>query len=255
MTDGAYQIQSPLVGDFGGLSFPLDENLFEGTMIALDPARSRLLALFAAAIRYELGPAWRKSIAGSASPLSNTIPVESTFELDPTTHLTKQVNMKYPLLCLHRIGSQTWSSHTLQIDKCEQDWNLHYILPNLDVGDTRRFSDILRVIPEIVRRVIRNRGHIAYDNGELQFFNDKGGLGSINMTSVESGQARFAGQVESPVWLATTITLHTIEYGTDSEEEFGEFEGVDWNIGVGDSTGTIPNMIEAYSDIDLLNGS
>lgn len=249
MTD-PYQISSPLVGDFGGVSFPLNATNFEGSFVPLDPARSRMAALFAAAINYELSSVWSK-LVGTNTPLVNSRPVESIFELDPQTHLTKQVNLKYPLLALHRLGEQIWSEHTMQVDKCDQDWNLHYILPNLDIGDTRRIFDVLRIVPEIVRRVIRARGHIAYDNGELQFFQNKGGLGSVKMMKAEWGQARFGGEVESPVWLATTITLHTVEYGADSELEFGSLDSIDWNIGVGDSTGIIPDLIEAYSDVAI----
>ena len=69
------------------------------------------------------------------------------------------------------------------------------------------------------------------------------------MTKATWGQARFGGEVADPVWLATTITLHTIEYGKDEAEEFGDLESIDWNIGVGDSTGVIPNIIEAYSEV------
>jgi hypothetical protein len=243
-----FRITSPFIGDFGGLHFPLDTTQFESSFVSLDPARSRLAALFASAIRSELAPVWKK-IVGTASPLFDRQPVETVFELDPVTHLAKQVNLKTPILALHRVEEQVWSEHTMQVDKCEQDWNLHYILPNLDVGDTRRISDLLRIIPEIIRRVIRARGHHSYDDGTLQFFADKGGIGSIKLSSVQSGQARFGGQVESPVWLATTCLLHTVEYGSDSEEEFEPFDSVDWNIGVGDSTGIIPNFIEAYSEV------
>lgn len=245
-----FKITSPFVGDFGGVSFPLNPTDFDGTFVPLDPARSRMAQLFASAIRAELGPIWQK-LTGTATPLLNTRPVETVFELDPTTHLTKQVGFKFPVLALHREGEQTWSEHTMQVDKCEQEWGLHYILPNLDIGDTRRIFDVLRIIPEIIRRVIRQRGHVSFEDGALQFFHDKGGIGSIKLTKAQWGQARFGGEVESPVWLATTCTLHTVEYAADSESEFGEFEGVDWNIGVGDSTGIIPDMIEAYSDIPL----
>lgn len=247
MTD-PFLIQSPLVGDFGAVSFPLNATDFDGSFVPLDPVRSRMVALFASAINAELGSTWDK-LSGSITPLINTTPVSSTFELDPQTHLLKQVNLKYPILCLHRVSEQTWSQYTMQVDKCEQDWHLHYILPNLDIGDTRRVFDVLRIVPEIVRRVIRARGHQSFENGALQFYSDKGGLGSIYMLKAEWGQARFGGEVESPVWLAATITLHTVEYGTDSEEEFGELEAIDWNIGVGDSTGIIPNVIEAHLDV------
>ncbi len=247
MTD-PFQIKSSLVGDFGGVSFPLNPTDFNGSFTPLDPARSRIVALFKAAINCELGPVWNK-LTGPVNQLTDTLPVMSTFELDPNTHNLKQVGLKPPILSLHRLGEQIWGEHTMQVDKCDQDWTLHYILPNLDIGDTRRVFDVLRIIPEIVRRVIRARGHIAYENGELQFFNDKCGLGSIQMTKAEWGQARFGGEIESPVWLATTMTLHTTEYGSDSEEEYGELNAIDWNIGVGNSTGIIPNIIEAYIDV------
>lgn len=247
MTD-PFRIESSLVGAFGGVNFPLNATDFDGSLTPLDPARSRLAALFAAAINYELLPIWDK-LTGKASALIGTRPVQTIFELDPQTHLTKQVNLKPPILALHRLGEQAWSEHTMQTDKCEQDFLLHYILPNLDIGETRKVFDVLRIIPEIVRRVIRARGHIAYDNGELQLFDNKCGLGAIQITKAEWGQAQFGGQVESPVWLATTMTLHVTEFGTDSEDEYGEFEGVDWNIGVGDSTGIQPNIIEAAVDV------
>lgn len=243
-----FQIQSPLVGDFGGVSFPLDPDKFDGSFTPLDPARSRMAALFKAAINHELSSIWEK-MAAKSTPLMNTVPVSSILELEPTSHILRQANLKYPILALHRLGEQTWGEYTMQVDKCEQDWNLHYILPNLDIGDTRRIFDVLRIIPEIVRRVIKARGHISFENGTLQFFNDKCGLGSIQMTKAEWGQTMFGGQIESPVWLAATITLHTTEYGSDSESEYGELDVLDWNIGVGDSTGIIPNIIEAAIDV------
>lgn len=243
-----FLIETPLVGKFGGLSFPLNPDMIDGSFVALDPARSRMAALFAAAIQFELEPIWNK-FTRTSTPLTGKKPVETIFELDPSVHLARQVQLTAPILALHRLGDQEWSEFTIQVDKCEQDWNLHYILPELSVSDTRRAFDVLRVIPEIARRVIKKRGHPAFENGELQFFGDKGGLGSIKMTKAAWGQARFGGEVESPVWLATTITLHTIEYGSDTEEEYGPLDSIDWNIGIGDSTGVIHNMIEAYSEV------
>ncbi len=241
-----FRIQSSLVGDFGGLSFPINPADFDGTLTPLDPARTRLAALFKAALNYELGGVWKK-LTGSATPLSDTLPVMSVFEMDPNTHNMKQVGLKYPVLCLHRVGEQTWSDYTMQVSKCDQDWNLHYILPNLDIGEMRRIADVLRIIPEIIRRVIRARGHISFEDGELQF--EKCGLGSVHITKSEFGQAKFGGQVESPEWPAVTVTIHTVEYGTDDEDEYPLLAGIDWNIGVGDSTGIQPNIIENAIDV------
>ncbi len=242
-----FLIDSSLVGRFGGLTFPLNPADFNGSLVPLDPVRSRLVQLFASAIRYELGPVWSK-LTGQANQLTGKRPIESILELDPSAHDMREAGVVYPVLALHRVGDQEWSDHTMQIEKCEQDWNLHYILPALDIATVRRVSDVFRIIPEIVRRVIRARGHISFENGALQFFPDKGGIGYIKMTNAKSGQAQFGGQVQDPLWWATTITLHTIEYGYDDENEFAPFNGVDWSIGVGDSTGIIPNLLNASTD-------
>lgn len=247
-----YLIESPLVGRYGGLEFPLNANDFDSTLVNLDPARSKLAALFTAAINAELGAVWAK-VNLLTTPIKNSLPVQTTLELEPTANTLRQVKTGFPLLSIHRVGDQTWSEHTMEVDKCEQDWNLHYILPALDVGDQRRIVDVLRIIPEIIRRVIRARGHQSYDGGQLQFFAEKGGLGSVKITKAESGQSKF-GDDNGPIYWATTITLQTVEYGSDSEQEFGEFEGIDWTIGVGNNTGIQPDVIQAYSDVPLLNG-
>ncbi len=160
------------------------------------------------------------------------------------------------MLVLHRIGEQVWDEYTIGSDRCTQDWTLHYILPNLDISDARRLADVLRIVPEIVRRVIRARGHVSYEDGQLQFFVDDSGIGigGIKMTRAESGQSRFGGGDDGPIWYAVTMTLTTVEYGTDSEDEFGSFDGIDWSIGITSPTGTLPDAIQAWSDIPLLNG-
>lgn len=246
MITDTFHIESSFIGDFGAVSFPLNASEFDGSFVPMDPARSILAALFKSALNYELGPVWNK-LTGSATPLIDTSPVMSVFELDPNTHNMKQVGLKYPVLALHRVGEQTWSDFTMQVSKCDQDWNLHYILPNLDVSEMRRIGDVLRIIPEIIRRTIRARGHISYENGQLQF--ERCGLASAHVTKSEFGQAKFGGQVESPEWPAVTVTIHTVEYGTDREEEYPYLDSIDWNIGVGDSTGIQANIIEAHIDV------
>jgi hypothetical protein len=246
-----YRIESGLVGKFGGINFPLDPSLFDsGSFVPFDPARSSMLALFKAAINYELRQVWPK-LTGKLTIISDTNPVETTLELEPTSYIMKQLGVKYPLLALHRVGDQVWSEHTLAADKCEQEWNLHYILPNLEIGDQRRIVDVFRIIPEIVRRVIRQRGHAAYENGSLQFFSDEGGmgLGNIKMTRAESGQSKFGDNGDGPIWNATTITLITTEYGTDSADEFGTFDGVDWGVGTSSNHGTIPDHVQGWVDL------
>lgn len=244
-----------LVGSVGGLVLPLNPADITTTgLTPLDPARSKLIALFRTAIVYELGAAWALVTAGlpDTHALAGTEPVEDTLELEPLPNVMQQRKSAFPLLCLHRVGPRTWQQHTIENRRREQQWNLHYIMPALDVADLRRFGDAGLLVETVIERVIRQRGHKAYESGALQFFADTSGLGSVDIVSSEGpGHSRFGGGDDSPVYYATTMTLATTEYSNDDAEEFGEFEGVDYSLGVGNATEIMPDLIQAWSDVPL----
>ncbi len=245
-----------IVDKTGGLSFPLDPGDFENTLVPLDPARNRLLSLFQAAINYELSAVWTK-VTSHLKPnhaLSGTQPVQDTLELRPSAAVMQQRKAAFPLLCLHRTGRAIWEEHTLEIEKRTQDWALLYIMPPLDVLDQRRFGDIVQAIPAIIRRVIRNHGHKAFENGALQFFGDTSGIGAIKLVaSTDFGNAPFAEGPDAPIYFTVVCELQTIEYSQDQADEFGELEGIDYAIGVGDEHEVTPRLIEAADDVPVVN--
>jgi len=241
-----------IVDQTGGLVFPLNAADYTNTLAPMDPARSRLLALFTAAINYELADVWKKITDGLPPnhKLFGTRPVQDTLELRPSPSVMQQRKAAFPLLCLHRSGRAAWDFYTLEIERRIQDWSLLYILPALDVQDQRRVGDVLLTVPAIVRRVIRNHGHKAFEDGKLQFFGDASGIGAIRLVGqTDIGNAPFSEGADAPIYYTIVCELQTHEYTQDSAEEFGEFEGADFTIGTGEADDILPDFIEASTDV------
>lgn len=240
-----------LVGRIGGLTLPLRPADFNGSFVSVDPARSRLLALFRTAINYELSEVWPLATKNTA-PLFNKQPVQDTLELEPTKQLMQERKAAFPLLVLHRVGRGDWFEHTLDMDRRDQDWRLYYILPALKTEDMRRIGDVCMVVSEVVRRTIRNHGHKAFEDGALQWFGDASGIGAIKVKSQTIGHASFSEDENAPAFLMIMIELSTSEYSEDLPEEFAGFDGVDYHVGLASDEGTLPEFIEAFDDVPLV---
>lgn len=245
-----------LVGEFGDLDFPVTTSITT-TLTPLDPARERLTALFKAAINAELGTAWTTvtNTLDSGHALYGTSPVQDTLELAPSPAVMTQRKPAWPLMCVYRSGKATLEPFTMHIDRIVQEWTVDYILGPLDVGDLRKVGDVCIAVAKIIRAVIRRRGHASYDSGALQFFPDKGGLGAIELKSSEGpGQASFAGDESGTLYYALTMTLETVEHLTDDADEFGAFDAIDFEVGVGSGDGIVPGLIYASTDVPIVNG-
>lgn len=240
-----------LVGRIGGLTLPLRPVDFDGTFTSVDPARARLLALFRTAISYELSEVWPAATANCA-PLFNKQPVQDTLELEPTKRVMEERKADFPMLVLHRVGRGDWFEHTLDMDRRDQDWHLYYILPPLKTEDLRRVGDVCMVVAEVVRRTIRNHGHKAFENGALQWFGDASGIGAIKIKSQNVGQASFANDENAPLYLMLMIELQTSEFSQDLLEEFDDFDGTDYHVGLDGDGGVVPEFIEAFDDVPLV---
>jgi len=243
---------------FGALDLPLNPDDFTDGLSPLDPAKHTLTELFKAAINAELGEVWDKLVgltngAGLVADhiLKDTEPVESTLELEPSPTVIKEWKADWPLLVVHRTGTGTYEQVTLQEERLTQQWLVHYILaPGLDVGDARKFVDALTAAAKIIRMVIRDRGHRAYQSGALQFFDDTTSIASIELKSQEGpGQAQFAGE-GGPVYYAITLTLETVERCTDKTDQFEEGKGLEIDVGVGSQDEILPSLIQGDSEAD-----
>ncbi len=234
-----------IYGRIGDLTLPIPVGTVTGSLTALDPVRSRLLALFKAAISAELGPAW--NAAAVTTPLATRQVVQSTLEFEPTAAILQQSKHELPILALHRFGDATYENETLEIDRVTQNWLLHYILGPLEVGHARLLADILTAVPRVIVPVVRHRAHPAFEGGKLQFFPDQGGLASLRVVSSQAGQATYAERSET-LYYAAVVQLQSTERFIDVPDAFGPFDAVSYDFTIGGGEGLIPGLL--YADTD-----
>jgi hypothetical protein len=232
--------------NLGKLSFPLDPQDFGTTLVPLDPARHVLAELFKAAINAEFTAVWRKVTTRS---LSDTLPVADTLEMEPSIQVMQQRKAVFPLLCVHRTGTANLDQITLFEDRLTQQWAVDYILGPLDVGDARKLQDICLAITKLIRLVVRQRGHAAYQSGALQFFHDTAQLASIEVKSIEGpGQASFVGDPKSTLYYAVTVMIETTEITGDDPDFYGPLQATDFDIGLGNDADIIHGLLYAGTD-------
>jgi hypothetical protein len=219
-----------------------------------DPARDKLLELFAAAINSELADAW--TAATNGTPLATTSPIKSKLPLEPTPNvMLEQVN-NFPVLALHRSGTAEYEELTLQIEQRKQQWLLHYFLSPLRADHMRQLSGVLAWVPAIIQEVIYLQGHPSYESGAIQFgFGGSGGLSTLRITGHEIGQARFADSGdEGPTYLACTVTLESTERGDWIDGAFPDLDGMILRAGVGGADEVLPDVIIGDSAVPLVYG-
>jgi hypothetical protein len=243
-------LSESMLQSFGGLTLPAVEDADTDTLASLDPGRDLLLAFLAAAINSEIGAAW-SAITGMSSVghrLDGTSPVQSTLPDEPTEQALTQVKKGFPLLALHRSGTGTYEDLTMEITRLTQPWKLHYILGPLDIIDSRKLKDVCVAVAKVVALAIRERRHLAYESGDLQFENI---FSSIRVVSQEGPtQAGFGGNEESTVYWAVALNLETTERSDDIEGSTALVEAADFIFGVGGEEEILPALVMGQSDED-----
>ena len=230
---------------FGGLTLPAEADEDTGTLASLDPARDQLLEFFKTVINSEFTEAWAdvtdNPLGTSLTPVADTLPAE------PTQQVMTERKCGFPLLALHRDGTGVFEDYTLERDKLTQPWKLHYILGPLDVLGQRKLGDLCQAVAKTIRKVIRQRRHMSYQDGALQFFGNTSALAGIELNSYECGNAAFAASGEgTTIYYAAEMTLTTLElsdYVEGSEES--DLTGLDLVVGVGDEEEILPDTILA----------
>jgi hypothetical protein len=253
---------------FGGVRFPIkDGDTTDGQLYSsLDPVRDRLVALFRAAINQELGRGVNTVVAGSpwdlartATNLATALPVADTLFTSPTAEKIKELKIDFPLLCLYRVSSDHEEfSLVREAERCA--WGFDYVLPPLSGSELRKLSGVLSAVGKIVQLVVRRRGHPAYESGALQFGTDKGTLSILKVKSSQQGPASFSPTPgETLVYYALHAELESLELDAPYELVVGgdadgtpttetDFEGVDYNLGVGGADGILPDETQARTD-------
>lgn len=239
-------LPTSLYRGFGDQKFPLTTDDLVSTNVIPDPPRDMMLELFATAFNDEMTDVWPTVASGTS--LEGIDPVKTKIPFEPTARTFQQWKAGLPVVAVHRQGVAQYSEHTLTYDHRVQQWGVHYILKTLQLDHLRRFEAAPLWFANTVDLCIRKKGHLSYESGALQFGTDKGGLEYIKLVSHQLGQAQFADD-DSALFMAASLVIETGELENLDTEQWTEFAGADWELGVGDGQGgVIQNLLYLNSD-------
>lgn len=217
------------------------------TLAPLDPARDMMLAVFAAAINAELGPAW--AVVAPAIPSLTALPVADTWPGEPSPEIVLQRKCAFPCLFLARSGVGTYSDFSVSQKKLTQRWGLHYIISPIDVGDLRKIGDILVRVGAVVMHTIERGGHPSYSSGSKVLATV--GLRSLNLLTVQSGQARFAASADGPLYHSLSCELESEEVARYVDGTAAPFLGVSFSLGTGNADGVLSESLQFDTETPL----
>lgn len=213
------------------------------TLAPLDPARDTLLALLAAAINFELGPAWAKA-AAAGTPLTGKQPVSDTWPGPPSPEVLLQRAGSFPMLFLSRDGDGTYEDFSLVKKQLRQMWELHYVLSPLTIGDTRKLQDILVRIGAVVLGTIERKGHPAYQGGAPVLYTS--GFATLNIGRTRRGQARFVTGDNAPTYWMFSADIESTEIWAPLDGTSADWLGTGFSVGTGNADG----MIQPFTQFD-----
>lgn len=226
----------------GGTEFRASDSVPTGSLFdTLEPAQMRLLDFIRVVANYELGPSWSKVTSGSV--LEGTSPVQSVLGWRPHPALLRQANMGFPLLALFPVSGDAADLDGDGLVGVKTIWILQYTLPPLAPEHYTRVGAVLNAVQKLVRLLLANRYHLAYDNGLSQFETGKIAFASVAPTKYEIGLAKFADSESGESFPTLELMLETTEIQTWLDGECSDFDGLDIHEGMVGPGGTIPNAI------------
>jgi hypothetical protein len=240
MTDSLFQ-------RLGDMSMPTKATDVDPTILTLaplDPARDTMLALFAAACNFELGPAW--AVANAGTPLAGQSVVQDTWPGQPSAEVVRQRAGSFPMLFLSR-DSGKYDDFSLARKQLTQTWGLHYIMSPIDVGDTRKLQDILVRVGATIMATIERKGHPAYQNGDAVLWSVY--LATLNITSAVVGQAKFAdGAKDAPLYHSLSMELVSTEIVEPLQGTAAPWLGTGYSVSTGNADGMIQPFVQFDSE-------
>lgn len=194
----------------GGATIPPLLASVSTTLAFADPVALALLGLFEAAIDGGLALAWT-TVANQTS-LQGRESVQDRYPEEPDAALLSQRVSQCPALYLHRTEGVVERA-SLSSDRLRQDWQLTYVLGQLDAEEAHKFSALTLYIPALVAMVARLGGHPDYGSG-LRVIGE--GLASgIEALGVGKYRRTRLGSPDGPGLHALVIELTTFEAITD----------------------------------------
>lgn len=209
----------------GAAEFPPDLTAApESFYAALDPSGDRLLALLRAALVAELTAPWALATAGTA--FGSVGPVATVLRAPPTKAQLRAQRITFPALFLAR-SKQAHSEYSLGLDQVVTTWTLDYIIGPLTGADYQRLAAVTHAALAVIRIVIRERRHPAFESGALVFDPSiAAGFKSLRVVGSETGVAEFGEQGEGLEFAALHMDLETDELEAPLEGTSAPYDGM-----------------------------
>jgi hypothetical protein len=207
---------------------------------AFDPAQQKLLGFFTAVINAELAAAWEVSRVGTA--LAAKDPVADTLWRVPTKAALRAQSLSFPLLCVARV-SDTSEELTLVREQITTTWSVDYILGPLTDGDYRRLGSSMSAARRFLTIAVRDRCHLAYESGAIQFGLGSGGLNTVRLGSSIMGPMDFGERGEGLEFHGLHIDLETTELDHFVDVAAAPYAGMTVHGHVGDAVQIVPELV------------
>lgn len=209
----------------GAAQFPPDLTAEPETFYAaIDPDGDRILSLLRQALLTELSATWALAVAGSG--LAGKTPIETVYRATPTKAQLRAQRIDFPALFLARVR-QSHREYSLGLDEVTTTWGLDYILGPVTAADYQRLGAVTHAAMAVIRMVIRDRRHPAFESGAVVFDPTiRPGLKAIRVVGSEFGVAEMGERDEGLEFVALHVDLETDELETPMEGVSAPYQGV-----------------------------
>jgi hypothetical protein len=238
-------LTTPLTTSFGGVSFPLaDQTTAADLLPVADPALSDLLAFVRFFLNVDMGSALVDALENASPTVTQN--VMAAYSTDPGIDSISPEQVQTPALFIWRKSSsyaEAMMNQPRRVSIC--GWL--YILPPMRFEFAEKYSHICNAVELSLGRAITYGYHPAYNGGApLQ-----SGITGMRLLSA-SREVHPGGELTS--FYAVGGEIEMTEDVAESLGEFGEFDAIDFDIGVGNASDVLPSVIQADSSVPIEEG-
>ncbi|HEY3495278.1 MAG TPA: hypothetical protein VGK73_11355 [Polyangiaceae bacterium] len=222
----------------------LASDLRDGTFP--DPVRLVLLDLFRAAIINRFSLTWATVVAEIPGLSATTSAVEDFYLAPLTEQLLQERKFAFPFLLFDRVGTAEYADATLTEEKTTQQWDLHWIVGPLRIGELYRLRSALnKLLPDLIKDVCGRGGvHPAYNDGQSVFGPGGIPLGSMRLVNHNADALPVQNAGNVTLYHGVTMRIETTEFDAEPVDAYPTFLTAAVSIAVGGYEGLIPDFIK-----------
>lgn len=236
---------TPLSTSFGGVEFPLaDQTTAADLLPVADPALEALIAFVRFFLNADMGTALSDALAGASPPVTQN--VMAAYSTDPGVDTIRPEQIQFPALFIWR-KSSTYAEAMLGQPRRVSTLGWLYVPPSMRFEFAEKYSHICNAVELSMGRALTYGYHPDYNSGAPL----SNGITAMRMLSA-TRDIHPGGELTS--FYAVGGEIEITEDVSESLDQFGPFDGIDYDIGVGEEGGVLPSVIQADSSVPIEEG-